>query len=335
MLRIVPLALLTACASSPAGRAAAPPATTPAPAPAVRWPTATFDVRTELDAATAGLLGDRLSATALLLTELDTHPGRALLSLAAVQGLPAVRTLRKVPRLGGKLVAALDAAVAGDAPDRFAALTRDLLALTRVIEVGTTLAVDAADDGEAAAVHTLRALAFTIADRRIEVPVPAAAVDAVRPTTPAVATDGAALTLGAHAFVVPYGEMLLTAAGPLVFTRWGGATLPAALAAQVDCPRVAARLAATCELKACLRDAVPEAALATLCDQAVAAVAAQVEGQITAQRLDVLALEAGRIERPAADPAATLHGSWTVRVEADGQVATGTAPFTAAPAAAR
>jgi len=164
MLRIVPLALLTACASSPAGRAAAPPATTPAPAPAVRWPTATFDVRTELDAATAGLLGDRLSATALLLTELDTHPGRALLSLAAVQGLPAVRTLRKVPRLGGKLVAALDAAVAGDAPDRFAALTRDLLALTRVIEVGTTLAVDAADDGEAAAVHTLRALT-AMADR--------------------------------------------------------------------------------------------------------------------------------------------------------------------------
>lgn len=336
MLRIVPLALLTACAASPAGRAAAPPAPAPAPAPpAPRWPTGTFDVRTELDAATAGLLGDRLSATALLLTELDTHPGRALLSLAAVQGLPAVRTLRKVPRLGGKLEAALDAAVAGDAPDRFAGLTREVLALTRVIEVGTTLAVGGADDGEATAVHTLRALAFTIADRRIEVPVPAAAVDAVRPTNPAVATDGAALTLGTHAFTVPYGEMLLTAAGPLVFARWGGPTLPAALAAQVDCPRVAARLAATCELKACLRDAVPEAALATLCDQAVAALAARLEGQITAQRLDVLALEAGRIDRPAADPAATLHGAWTVRVEADGQVATGSAPFTAAPVAAR
>ena len=89
------------------------------------------------------------------------------------------------------------------------------------------------------------------------------------------------------------------------------------------------------ELKACLRDAVPEAALATLCDQAVAALAARLEGQITAQRLDVLALEAGRIDRPAADPAATLHGAWTVRVEADGQVATGSAPFTAAPVAAR
>lgn len=335
MNRHVSLLLVTACASGH-GRVAPPPATAAraAPAPAVRWPTGTFDVRTDLDAATAGLLGERLSASALLLTELDTHPGHALLSLAAVQGLPAVAKLRKVPRLGAKLEAALDAAVRQDAPNgaaRFAALTRDLLELTRVLELDTTLAVAPAAADGATAVHALRALAFTIADRRIEVPVPTTAIDAVRPTTPTLTTDGAALVVGGHAFAVPYGEMLLTAAGPLVFAPRGGPTLRAALAAQLDCPRVAARLGATCELGACLRDAVPEATLAAVCDQAVAALAAQVEAKMTAQRLDVLALEAGRTEPAVTGPTAALRGVWTVRVEADGQVATGSAPFTATP----
>ena len=75
-----------------------------------------------------------------------------------------------------------------------------------------------------------------------------------------------------------------------------------------------------------MRDAVPEATLAAVCDQAVAALAAQVEAQVAAQRFDVLALEAGR----AALADAALRGTWTVRVEAEGEVATGTAPFTAA-----
>ncbi|MBK7072626.1 MAG: hypothetical protein IPH44_10005 [Myxococcales bacterium] len=323
------LALVAACASSsPAADHAAAPAPA-APPPPARWPAGTFDVRTKLDVATSGLAGARLSASLLLLTELDAHPGRALLSLAAIQGLPAVAKLRKVPRLGAKLEAYLDDAVAREAPagaDRFAALAEDLRALTRVIELGSTLAVTTPAAGDATATHALRALTFTIADQRLEVPVPAALVDAVRPTTPALAADGAALTLGAHAFAVPYGAMLLTAAGPLVFQPLGGPTLREALAAQVGCPRVAARLGANCELGACVRDAVPEATLAAVCDQAVAALAAQVEAQVAAQRFDVLALEAGRATL--AD--AALRGTWTVRVEAEGEVATGTAPFTAA-----
>ncbi|MBL8626386.1 MAG: hypothetical protein JNK64_34035 [Myxococcales bacterium] len=333
MSRRASLLLITACASSGHGRVSSPPAPTTAPAPAVRWSTGTFDVRTELDVATSGLAGARLSASLLTLAELDAHPGHALLSLAAIQGLPAVAKLRKVPRLGAKLEAYLDDAVAREAPAgsaRFAALGEDLRALTRVIELGSTLAVTAPAAGAPTATHALAALSFTRADRRIEVPVPAALVDAVRPTAPALATDGAALTLGAHAFAVPYGAMLLTAAGPLVFEPLGGPTLRDALAAQVGCPRVAARLGANCELGVCVRDAVPEATLAAVCDQAVAALAAQVEAQIVAQRFDVLALEAGRAELAGADPAAALRGTWTVRVEAEGEVATGSAPFTAA-----
>lgn len=313
------LALVTACASTRPDHAA-PPAPTPAP-PAARWPAGTFAVRTQLDAATAGLLGDRLAASVLLLTELDTHPGHALLSLAAVQGLPAVATLRKVPRLGAKLEAHLDDAVRADAPAgaaRFATLTRDLLALTRVLELSSTLAVDAPTAGTATATHGLRGLAFTRADRRIDVPVPGGLVDRVPPTAPVLATDGAALTLGPHAFALPYGAMLLTAAGPLVFEPLGGPTLRTALAAQLGCPRVAARLAATCELGICVRDAVPEASLVDVCDRAVAALADAVEAQITAQRFDVLALDAGRAAPAATDPA-VLDGTWTVRVESDGR----------------
>lgn len=328
------LALVAACASSSHTTAAASPAPSPAapaPAPAARWPAGTFDVRTQLDAVTSGLAGARLSASLLVLADLDAHPGRTLLSLATIQGLPAVAKLRKVPRLGSKLEAYLDDAVARDAPAgtaRFAALGDDLRALTRVIELGSTLAVTAPAAGEPTATHAVRALTFTLGDRRLEVPVPATLVDAVRPTTPALATDGAALTLGAHTFAVPYGAMLLTAAGPLVFAPLGGPTLEAALAAQVGCPRVAARLGANCELGACLRDAVPEATLAAICDQAVAALAAQVEAQLVAQRFDVLALEGGRAD---GDPAAALRGTWTVRIEAEGEVATGAAPFTATP----
>ena len=206
----------------------------------------------------------------------------------------------------------------------------DLLELTRVLELGSTLTVAGGTDGPTAT-HALASLTFTVRDRRLAVPVPAAATGLVAPTTPDLRADDGALVLGPHTFAVPYGTMLLEAAGPLVLAPLGGATLATALAQVIECPAVAARLAGTCQLKTCVRDAVPEATLVDVCDRAVAALAAKVEATIAAQRLDVLALERGDATVTAGPPT-TLAGAWTVRIEADEAVVTGTAPFTAAPA---
>lgn len=307
---------------APAGPAAPKP---PALAPAYR-------VSIQLDPATAGLLGKKLSATILALRALEDRPGQAILQLAVFQGLPGAEWIGRLPRpLRSKLADWLDEALLQKRADgstpvaRAGEVIRQLQTFTQVIVLDTVL-----ETTGSAGQHRVRGLRLSAAGRDLTVPLPSDVVGIVPAGAPALTLDGAALALGPHRFSVPIGAMLLEAHRELVLRPAGFEDLAGLLEHAVGCPEVAASLAGHCVLGQCISSLASVETLTGLCRAGLAAAARQLEDDLRGEQLTVLDLQKGsaRLAGEGAAAPRLEDGRFTVTITAEGETATGEAPFT-------
>jgi hypothetical protein len=195
-----------------------------------------------------GVLGPALGA----LIELHDHPGKAILDIVAIANIPTVSDLVKnMPSfLKDILSSLLDKLIIDEVyanvpvVDQITNIISGITELAKTVEIHNALTVHApAKDGTAMIDQQVTDVGFKLLDKSTVVAFNAAeklmAHTAMPGTVKAHANAPVAdadLTLGGGKMTLPFGELLLQAAGPLLFGQFGGATdLKGALNNLVDC----------------------------------------------------------------------------------------------------
>jgi hypothetical protein len=179
----------------------------------------------------------------------------------------------------------------------------ELDALTAVIEtvvarpdVVSELSVAAPDaTGATSATHRLEELRYHLYDGAVELSVPiapapgaAAAIvteaSATARVTLGTAGEDAHLHVGDHSFGVPYGDYVLAAIDQAMIQRYG-TDLRGAFGVLVDCNGMAASVAGTCVLGACVGH---QSTLAEICNDGVDLAYQDLTARIRALRFDAL-----------------------------------------------
>jgi hypothetical protein len=147
------------------------------------------------------------------------------------------------------------------------------------------------------------------------------------------AADGAAVAmLGDHAMGVPFGRYALRGLEAILAARYGTSDVAAILSTAVDCPAMAASVAARCVGPLCVDHA---AELRAVCDGGVAEAASQLEGRILDLDFRAIhfergtAVAAGASLSPAVDPSRLEDGVWTATIDLGNGAEAATATFSA------
>ena len=294
----------------------------PAPVPLIT--DGVYDLASTLTVEGATLLPAAAHDALVTLEGLRDHPARTLFDLAEDAGVPAVGAVRDAlpSSLESRIEGWIDEAIR-DLPTGDGALPLvidGVLSLAHApvgeLHLGSrlTLAGDVAQ-------HRLVTVELEVAGRALRYDVApltdvGVELDATIAADIARDADRARLTLGGHGFGLPYGRLAWRAAEDVLIARHGG-DLRALLGARVDCPAVAAAVAARCVLGVCVGHA---ADLRAICegglDRAVEAVRARVE----AATIEPIALAAGAavlVDGVDADHRASAidAGVWTARLD--------------------
>lgn len=310
--RLASFLLLGACAAHPTPDPVEPEPH-PEPAPAFVCD-GTYWVETRLDLQAAALLPQPAYDIVELMRGLRDEPGRTLFDLAEQAGVPAVDEVRAAlpSSLEDKVYEWIDGRLAGNAQlDRIVTIVE-----TSIGELHLATELDVAGG---AARHDLREVGFAIAgyDARVDVSgLPLVDLSAT-PAVTITAADGAAtLALGAHAYGLPYGELLLDAVEDVVVAEYG-VDLRGALGLVVDCPALAAWVADRCYLGVCVGH---EAELRAICEGGLDHAAAELRARVEAIRFDAITLDAGAatlLDTDADGAADTIaDGTWTAHIDA-------------------
>ncbi len=260
------LSLVAGCAGP---EARSQPTPTPMPAPGPGTPTPPGDVDTPAPKPTAkyagvyanvapldltqngvlpGVLGPALGA----LIELHDHPGKAILDIVAIANIPTVSdAVKNMPSflkdiLSNLLDKLIKDNVYANVPvvEQITNIVSGITELAKTIDVHDTLTIHTpAADGTTKVEQQVTDIGFTLLnhstviafDANEKALAHAAMTGTIKAHANAPVAD-ADLTLAGGKMTLPFGELLLQAAGPLLFGQFGGATdLKGALHNLVDC----------------------------------------------------------------------------------------------------
>ena len=296
----------------------------PPPPPAPLATDGTYRVESQLDVQAAAVLPQTAYDAVETIRGLRDAPAETLFDLAEAAGVPAVGTLRDAlpgaieSRLYGWIDGQLAQYTHGDGP--IATAIDLVLQLAEASIAELRLSSELTVDG-GTAVHRLDEIVFAMpgVEVRQELAGLAPVVDLEETPAATCSPDGseARLTLGAHAFGIPFGELALAALDDVLVAEFG-ADLRGTLGLLVDCPALAADVADRCYLGVCVGH---EAELLAICEGALDYLAAEIEERVGAVRFDAISLDAGAARMLDGDPAdrvtdELVDGVWTARIDA-------------------
>jgi hypothetical protein len=223
----------------------------PTPAPTAKY-SGVYSALAPIDLTQNGVLPGVIGPALGALIELHDHPGKAILDIVAIANIPTVSDLVKnMPSfLKDILSSLLDKLIIDEVyanvpvVDQITNIISGITELAKTVEIHNALTVHApAKDGTAMIDQQVTDVGFKLLDKSTVVAFNAAeklmAHTAMPGTVKAHANAPVAdadLTLGGGKMTLPFGELLLQAAGPLLFGQFGGATdLKGALNNLVDC----------------------------------------------------------------------------------------------------
>ncbi len=299
------------------------PTPTPEPTPAL-IADGIFAIESTLDVQAAAVLPQTAYDAVETLRGLREEPGRTLFDLAEDAGVPAVSEIRSAlpssleSRLYGWIDDELATYTHGDGP--VATAIDGVLTVCETSLAEVHLSSELAIDG-GSATHSLRAVGFAIDG--VELRYDLANLDglplALEATFAAtVAGDGTVshLTLGSHAFGVPFGALALTAIEDVLQLRYA-TDLRGVLGMLVDCPALAADVADHCVYGYCVGH---EMELRSVCEGGLDHLATWLRAELTAIRFDAITLRAGTAQLGDSAPVDGLAdtvagGVWTADLD--------------------
>lgn len=223
----------------------------PTPAPTAKY-SGVYSAVAPIDLTQNGVLPGVIGPALGALIELHDHPGKAILDIVAVANIPTVSdAVNNMPSflrdiLSGLLDKLIIDEVYANVPvvDQITSIISGVTELAKYIEIHNSLTVHTpAKDGTASIDQQVTDVGFKLLNNTTVVAFDAnekmMAHTAMPGTVKAHANAPVAdadLTLGGGKMTLPFGELLLQAAGPLLFGQFGGATdLKGALNNLVDC----------------------------------------------------------------------------------------------------
>lgn len=273
------------------------PSPTPAPQPVF---SGVYEVSAPLDFTQNGVLPGLLGPALSGLSELHDHPGDAILTIAKGANIPVVSgILNKIPSflesvLAGLLDKLIIDNVYNGSPvvDQITNIIMGITELSKKIDVQDQLTIHAPGaNGQATVDEKLTAVTFTLLGKQQMVTFTTGkTVQSSATITPlANGYADADLSLGAAQLSLPIGDLLLQAAGPLLFSQFGGAKdLGGALKNLVPCSSFAQTLSDG------LGGIISVSEADALCQGALGAVASIVEQKIKAVTFDSIKVDGGQ-----------------------------------------
>ncbi|HWO22231.1 MAG TPA: hypothetical protein VNO30_25910 [Kofleriaceae bacterium] len=290
----------------------------PAPPPPVVTARGAYEVRSTFDLTASAVLPEPAYEVVETLHDFSTAPAHTLIDLAEAAGVPAVAELRAA------LPDSLESRLEGWIDDRIATVKINGVPVPQVAGQLAALAelpltqfaidstLDVHEDG---ATHRLRTLDFSPAGLNAQVPVGVLPGDIVAAEVTASCKSNA-LTLGEHAFGLPYGAYAWRGIEAAVTAQYG-AGIRDLLGTAVNCPALADTIASKCILSVCVGH---RAQLLELCERGLDEVVGVAQRKMEALRFDAIRLEAGTatLAGAAADGTATRLGGgvWTAQINA-------------------
>ena len=260
-------ALVTGCGAGPEARTQPTPTPTPTPgqpdtppgpsefpptpAPMAKY-AGVYAAVAPIDLTQNGVLPGVLGPTLSALIELHDHPGKAILDIIAIANIPTVSdAVQNMPAflrdvLSNLLDKLITDEVYANVPvvDQITNIVSGITELAKTVDLHNTLTVHTpAADGSVKIEQQVTDVGFTLLQKQSVVTFDAkekmAAFSAMPGTITAHANAPVAdadLTLAGGQMTLPFGQLLLQAAGPLLFSQFGGATdLKGALTNLVPC----------------------------------------------------------------------------------------------------
>ena len=276
---------------------------TPAPMPHAKY-AGVYAVVAPIDLTQNGVLPGVLGPALQALIELHDHPGKAILDIVAIANIPTVSdAVKNMPSfLKDILSTLLDKLIINEVynnvpvVDQIASIISGVTDLAKTLEIHDSLTVHTpAMDGSVAIDQQVTDVGFTLLSKKTVIAFDAAekmlAHDALTGTVKAHANAPVAdadLTLAGGKMSLPFGELLLQAAGPLVFGQFGGATdLKGALQNLVPCHAAAQAISDG------LGGYLPPALIETMCTATLDIIADTVTSKIDAIVLSDVQISAG------------------------------------------
>lgn len=247
-----------------------------------------------------GVIGPALSA----LIELHDHPGKAIIDIIVIADIPTVSdAVKNLPQfLKDLLSSLLDKLITDEVyanvpvVDQITNIISGITELAKTIDVHSSLTVHTPKaDGTAGIDQQVTDVGFTLLNKSTVIAFDAnekmLAHSSMPGTVKAHANAPVAdadLTLAGGSMTLPFGELLLQAAGPLLFGQFGGATdLKGALNNLVDCAGHAQ------DISDALGGVLSPATVQTVCTAALNAVGDAVTSQINGIVLKDVKVSAG------------------------------------------
>ena len=273
----------------------------PPPAPTVTANySGIYEVIAPIDFTQNGVLPNAIGGALGGLAELHDHPGDTLLKIVSNAGIPYLSDiLQKVPSFLIKALASLlDDLIIDNlyngypVVDEVANIIQGIFELTKKLEIHDTLTVHKmAPDGTAALEQQLSGVGFTLLGQKSLATFAGAKKVSmngkITPHANAPVAD-ADLQLDLAMFQLPIGDLILQAAGPLLFSQFGGATtLKDALTNLVPCATVAQ------DISDGLGGFISTSEANTLCVGALGLIADQVVNAIKGITFDGVKVDAG------------------------------------------
>jgi len=303
--------------------------TTPTPAnPVARGE---YQVTSTVEITIEALLPEPAANLVETMRDFSQNPARTLFDAAEDAGVPAVSTVRSAlpSTLADKLEGWINTEIAKMTVD---GVPVTQLAATLVTYAETSLTTVAVESEMAfsggTVTHRLTALDLTPAGLETRLALDAIPSDIVTATTTATMRQGA-LSIGDHLFSVSYGEYAWQALEAKL-TADHGAGIRATLGTAVNCPLIAARVAAKCVLGVCVGH---QAELTSICERGLDEVVDRAHAKLASFKFDALHLEAGHATMVDSTKDGIVdridNGVWTAEINAGQGLRHAPATFTA------
>jgi hypothetical protein len=277
------------------------PGTPPPPPAHVANYSGVYDVTAPIDFTQNGVLPGAIGPALGALAELHDHPGDAIIKVVEAANIPYLSDiLNKVPSFLTKALAGLldDLIIKNlyngyPVVDQVANIIQGIFELTQKIEIHDALTVHKPDSkGVAALEQQLTGVGFTLLNNKTVVSFANAKKVAMSGTVTPLANAPVAdadLTVGAGSFMLPIGDLLLQAAGPLLFGQIGGAKdLKGALDNLVPCDAFGQ------DISDGLGGFITKDEASMFCTGAIGLIADQVTNQIKAITFDGVMVDNGK-----------------------------------------
>ncbi|MEO8698430.1 MAG: hypothetical protein ABI867_00265 [Kofleriaceae bacterium] len=277
----------------------------------------TYRVYSQYDLTVEAVLPEPAYETVVALRDFSTDPGETLLDLAEAAGVPGVATLRDA--LPSVLESKLEGFIDDQIPGEVTQLAADLAALGEIALTEFAIDSELVIDGDRAT-HRLTAIELSALDQTLALDALPASVTT---QTATAELAGTRLTVGDHAYGLPFGEYAWRALETACEAQFG-AKPRALLGARVNCPAVAAAVATKCVLGQCIGHRTE---LTAICERGLDEVVGIVQRKIEAIRFDAIHLGRGTAT---ATGTRLDDGVWTAEINAGQGLRHVPATFTAA-----